>query len=533
MAPESASFLGEANEVEMSKRVIVVGGGAAGMTAALAVAQAGGKATLITSAIGGGSSPWAQGGVAAAVGPDDSPAQHLADTIACGGGLVDEEAARLLTEEAPARIADLVAVGVPFDREPDGSFALGLEGGHHRRRIIHAGGGATGWHIVRSLANVVLATPDISVLEGPSVTAIRTRAGRATGVEIVWPDGIDGVLEGPVVLATGGCAGLYRRSTNPAAVNGGGIALAWQAGAALADLEFVQFHPTALDLPVAEMGHKALLLTEALRGEGAYLLDAHERRFLAEGPLAHPLAELAPRDVVARAIHHARQDGPVYLSLRHVDPDHVRARFPNLVALLRPFGLDLATDLLPVAPAAHYLMGGVWSDVQGASTLPGLYVAGEVACTGVQGANRLASNSLLECLVFGRRAGLAALEGALPSGFDELLNRGYAIDAEPPVPAADRVTAEALGELLDHYLGVIRDEAGIVEALARLPEKDAGVVARRIALGAWLRRESRGAHFRTDHPQPVEAWRGRIVQRLGQAPHFVPVRAAVTVGGRA
>ncbi|GIW05818.1 MAG: L-aspartate oxidase [Dehalococcoidia bacterium] len=517
----------------MSKRVIVVGGGAAGMTAALAVANAGGKVTLITSAIGGGSSPWAQGGVAAAVGPDDSPDQHFLDTLACGAGLVDEAAARVLTEEAPARIADLLAAGVPFDREPDGSLALGLEGGHHRRRIIHAGGGATGWHIVRSLANVVLATPDISVLEGPSVTAIRTHAGRATGVELVWPDGIDGVLEGPVVLATGGCAGLYGRSTNPGTVNGGGIGLAWQAGAALADLEFVQFHPTALDLPAADMGHKALLLTEALRGEGGQLLDSRGRRFLAEGPLAHPLAELAPRDIVARAIHYARQDGPVYLSLRHVDPDHIRARFPNLVALLKPLGLDLATDLLPVAPAAHYVMGGVWSDLHGATTVPGLYVAGEVACTGVHGANRLASNSLLECLVFGRRAGLAALEGVQPDGFDDMLNRGVALEADPPLPADEGVSGAALGEILDHNLGVIRDEAGIVEALARLAEDGNGVVARRIALGAWLRRESRGAHFRVDYPEPVEAWRGRIIQQRGQPPHFAPVRAAVAAGERA
>lgn len=514
----------------MTGRVIVVGGGAAGMTAALAVATAGGKATLITSAIGGGSSPWAQGGVAAAIGPDDSPEQHLRDTIACGGGLVDEAAARILTEEAPARIADLVAAGVPFDREPDGSLALGLEGGHHRRRIIHAGGGATGWHIVRSLAHVVLATPDISVLEGPTVTALRLQAGRVTGVDLLWPDGIDGQLDGPVVLATGGCAGLYGRSTNPETVNGAGIALAWQAGAALADLEFVQFHPTALDLPVAAMGHKALLLTEALRGEGAYLLDSHGRRFLAEGPLAHPRAELAPRDIVARAIYFARQDGPVHLSLRHLDPDHIRARFPNLVALLTPLGLDLATDLLPVAPAAHYLMGGVWSDVHGATTVPGLYVAGEVACTGVQGANRLASNSLLECLVFGRRAGLAALEGTMPSGFEEPLNRGHELDANPPAPPVEGVSGEALGALLDRHLGVIRDEAGLVEALARLGEDGVAGVARRIAVGAWLRRESRGAHFRKDLPTVADAWRGRIIQQRGRPLHFAPVRVPVGVG---
>ncbi|MFN8532803.1 MAG: FAD-dependent oxidoreductase [Dehalococcoidia bacterium] len=513
----------------MSTSVIIVGGGAAGMTAALAVAGAGGRATLITSAIGGGSSPWAQGGIAAAVGSGDSPELHLLDTLAAGGGLVDEAAARLLVEEAPARIADLVAAGVPFDREVDGTLSLGLEGGHHRRRIIHAGGGATGWHIVQTLARVVRSTPGITVLEGPTVKAIR-RAASAFGVLVAGPGG-ETAIDGPVVLATGGCAGLYGRSTNPETVNGGGIGLAWQAGAALADLEFVQFHPTALDLATPRNGQKVLLLTEALRGEGAQLFDSRGRRFMVEGPLAHPLGELASRDIVSRAIHHSRLDGPVYLSLRAADPDRIRGHFPNLVELLVPLGLDLATDLLPVAPAAHYLMGGVWSDLHGATTLPGLYVAGEVACTGVQGANRLASNSLLECLVFGRRAGLAALAGRTPTGFDDQLAAGGEFSqADPPIPADGTSEPEDLGGLLDHHLGVIRDAAGISEALARLPETANSQIARRIALGAWLRTESRGGHFRSDHPETKSDWRGRIIQQSGRAPRFAPIRTAVPAG---
>ncbi|MCL6648719.1 MAG: FAD-dependent oxidoreductase [Chloroflexi bacterium] len=516
----------------MQADVIVVGGGVAGLTAALAVAEAGGQVALVAGAIGGGSSPWAQGGIAAALGADDSPAAHLADTLTCGGGLVDEAAARVLTEEAPARVADLLAWGVPFDREADGTLALGREGGHCRRRIIHAGGGATGWHIVQTLASVVRETSRVRLLEGVTVIALRTGLHGVSGVELRWPDGRVGQLDGPVVLATGGCAGLYQRSTNPETVNGGGIVLGWQAGAALVDLEFVQFHPTALALPVPALGERALLLTEALRGEGAWLCDARGRRLLAEGPLAHPQAELAPRDVVARAIHTARQEGPVFLSLRHLDAVAVRARFPNLVTLLQPLGLDLARDLLPVAPAAHYVMGGLWSDQHGATTVPGLYVAGEVAGTGVHGANRLASNSLLECVVFGRRAGLAALAGRPPQGLDELLAAGCELVAEAPLPPPGSAMPAKLGTLLDQQLGVVRDEAGLLDVLARLPEEGAALVARRIALGAWLRRESRGAHFRTDCPAPQSAWCGRIVQQRGVPPLLVPVGAPAQVGGR-
>lgn len=518
-----------------SDQVIIIGGGAAGMTAALTVAARGAKAVLVTKAIGGGSSPWAQGGVAVSLGADDSPEQHLADTIACGGGLVDETAARVLVSEAAARIDGLLAIGVPFDRRPDGQITLGLEGGHHRRRIIHAGGGATGWHIVQSLAAKVQDAPNITIVDNVTVTELLAGPSGVTGVRLAdaaaggVPANRPETLLGPVVLATGGAAGLFGRSTNPGQVNGAGIALAWRAGAAVADMEFVQFHPTALNLPVPTLGGRALLLTEALRGEGAHLLDHTGQRFMAEGPLAQPLAELAPRDIVARAIYRKLLDGPVYLSLRHLDAGAIRAHFPNLVEMLLPVGLDLARDLLPVAPAAHYLMGGVWSDVHGATTVPNLFVAGEVACTGVQGSNRLASNSLLECLVFGRRAGLAALEGYRRENLAMLQEEAVNLPYEAPIPAAGTPAPSDLGSLLDSHLGVERDGRGIAEALAALPEEGSSLVARRMALGAWYRRESRGAHYRTDFPATDPAWQGRLVQRQGAVPQFVSMEALARV----
>lgn len=509
-------------------RVIVIGGGAAGLTAARAMSAAGGKVTLLTGSIGGGSSPWAQGGIAVALGQDDNPALHYADTIACGGGINDETTTRTLVWDARARVEELVQSGVPFDRNAKG-LMLGLEGGHSRRRIIHAGGGATGWHVIETLAERVREDSNITIIEGVTAHSLITDVFGVRGVRyFAWTDPKSLItLEGPVILATGGCAGLFGRSTNPESVNGSGIALAWQAGAALADMEFVQFHPTALDLPAPELGGRALLLTEALRGEGAHLLNKDGQRFLLEGPLAHPLAELAPRDEVARAIHKERRSGPVYLSLRHTDAEDIRSRFPNLVRLLLPLGLDLATDLLPVAPAAHYLMGGILSDNDGATSIKNLYVAGEAACTGVQGANRLASNSLLECLVFGHRAGLAAMEGKATTLLDRL-EASHELTYELPV--GDHAP-ENLGDWLNTHLGVERDSAGIIDVLAVLPESGASTVARRIAEGAWLRRESRGGHFRLDHQAINPRFQGRIIQQRGEAARFSPVTVSAWVGG--
>jgi L-aspartate oxidase len=431
--------------------LIVVGGGVAGLLGALcAAAEA--RVLVVSKGPVLTSSSWlAQGGVAAASGADDSPALHAEDTLRAGCGLCRESAVRVLTEEAPARIVDLADLGVDFDE------GLGLEGAHSRRRVFSVGGAATGKEISRVLAGAVLRHPRVDVSEGERALELWTDDGRCVGVVTDRR----APRARAVLLATGGYAALWERTTNPAGSIGDGIALAYRAGAAVADLEFVQFHPTAL-------AGSSLLLSEALRGDGALLLDEHGDRFV---------EELAPRDVVARAID-AR--GTALLDLRPVD----RARFPALMQRLAEAGFD-PSEPVPVAPAAHYTMGGIVTDVNGATELPGLYAAGECACTGVHGANRLASNSILECLVFGRRAGLAALEEPRPGPRTRDLFVG---DEQPVTPE--------LREALWRDAGLVRERAGL-ERLAASPNLLTSLLAR----SALAREESRGGHFRADFPQ--------------------------------
>ena len=451
--------------------LLVIGGGIAGMTAAL-VAAAGSDVVLLTKGpLLDSASAWAQGGIAAAVGEDDSPELHAADTYRAGRDLCRPSAVEALTVEGPARIADLVELGVEFDE------GLGLEGGHSRRRVLHADGAATGAAVSGTLARRVLEHPRISVREGTGALDLWTdEGGRCLGAL---------TAAGPVaaratLLATGGMAALWQRTTNPAGSSGDGVALAWRAGAAVADLEFVQFHPTAL------AGY-SLLLSEALRGEGATLLDADGERFT---------DELAPRDVVARAID-AR--GTALLDLRAID----RRRFPSIVAAIESHGFDPGREPVPVAPAAHYTMGGIVTDLDGRTEVPGLYAAGECACTGVHGANRLASNSLLECLVFGRRAALAAHdEPALPAALPP------APEAVPPLPASSAVRRQLWADA-----GLVRDRAGLRRLLAAEHP-----LAPLVAACALRREESRGAHFRADFPLEDPALAARhIVLRPGRA----------------
>ncbi|MGZ4410494.1 MAG: L-aspartate oxidase [Gaiellaceae bacterium] len=450
--------------------LLIVGSGIAGLEAALTAAQEAdvlliSKGPLLTSA-----SYQAQGGIAAAAAPGDSIESHESDTLVAGRGLCRPEAVRARVEEAPARIEDLRRLGVEF--EPD----LGLEGGHSRPRVFHCEGAATGKEIARVLAERVAEHPRIRVSEGERALGLWLSEGRCVGA--ISRGGR--IAARATILATGGSAALWARTTNPLGATGEGTAMAYRAGAALADLELVQFHPTALE-------GSGALLSEALRGAGALLLDGAGHRFT---------DELAPRDVVARAI---AERGAALLDLRPID----RSRFPTLIASIRQAGFDPDEEPVPVAPAAHYTMGGVVTDLQARSELPGLFAAGECACTGVHGANRLASNSLLECVVFGRRAGLAALEEPeLPIRLEQ-----------PELPQESDRVDDVVRQQMWLEAGLVRDAAGL-ERLRTLP----ALLPRLIAEAALARRESRGGHFRADYPVEDPSLAGHFVLRRGATP---------------
>ena len=457
-----------ANEIRCD--VAVVGGGAAGLHVALEAAAEGASVVLVSrKPLAESASFWAQGGLAAALAPDDSPDRHAADTLSAGRGLCKTSAVEALTAGAPAAVEQLERRGVVFDRDPGGSLALGLEGGHSARRIVHAGGSETGRAITSRLATLVEAEAGIDVLEGASATALATDGERCLGVTTDR----GAVVAAATILATGGGAALWARTTNPRGAIGAGSVLAHAAGAELADLELCQFHPTALQLPGNP--HDGALVTEAVRGEGATLLDAAGNRFT---------DELAPRDQVAEAVLDridADRSGHVWLDLRRISPE----RFPNVFATCAAAGLDPANDPVPVAPAAHYLVGGIASDLDGRTTLPGLLAVGECACTGLHGANRLASNSLSECFVFGTRAARAARDEPSPTAAAAPGEWRF----EPPKPK----TRDAVWRLA----GPRRTAAELEQLLG-----DPYPLARMIAASALERRESRGAHRRRDFPLP-------------------------------
>jgi L-aspartate oxidase len=455
--------------------VAVVGAGAAGLYAALCAARAGARVALISAApLAQTASYWAQGGLAAALAAEDSTELHLSDTERAGRGAVRHSAAEVLVREAPERVHDLQALGVRFDADRFGRLALGLEGGHSVRRVVHAGGSATGRRLLRQLAALVVAEERIAVLENARARALWMEDTRCRGV--LCEDG-RAIQARAVVLSTGGAAAMWARTTNPPGSQGTGLLLAHSVGAQLADLEFMQFHPTAV---TGVPGREGFLVTEAIRGEGATLHDVAGERFV---------DELAPRDEVARAIQtrlNETGERAVGLDMRGVDP----ALFPNVVGALREAGLDPTRELVPVAPAAHYMMGGVSTDLEGRSTVAGLYAVGEAACTGLHGANRLASNSLSECFVFARRAAQSAMQEPAPGPVSATETDAL---RELPAPAqADAQTRAALWR----EAGVERGREGL-ERLAQDPHP----LARLIAACALERRESRGAHRRLDHPE--------------------------------
>ena len=512
--------------MELRADFLIIGSGIAALRAAAELAGAGDVLILTKAEPSEGNTGYAQGGIAAAVGPGDTPELHAADTIAAGDGLCDEEAVRVLVEDGPRYVRELIEWGARFDRGPDGAPALAIEGAHSARRVLHAHD-ATGREIGRVLWERASALPGVTTHDHARVVELIVEGGRCAGARFLSDDGTLAVARANLVLlATGGAGQVYRETTNPHVATGDGVAMAYRAGAAVADLEFVQFHPTALSVP----SQPRFLLSEALRGEGARLVNADGEPFMAR---YDPAGDLASRDRVSRAIvREAERTGrPVFLSLEHLDPDFVHERFPLISDACRLAGLDLARDPVPVGPAAHYVMGGVHTDLDGRTTMPGLYAAGEVACTGVHGANRLASNSLLEGLVFGARAGRAMRgESSKVQTF-----KSSNVRASPVSGTLELLNARALelSDLMWRDVGLFRDRAGLQRALdvlepawqaldARLrdgPPLDAAgwrtasilTVGRLIARAALRREESRGGHYRSDFPDRDDVhWKRRI-----------------------
>jgi L-aspartate oxidase len=519
--------------VQLAPDFVVIGSGIAGLRAAIALAPVGRVLILTKAEPTESNTGYAQGGIAVALGDDDSPALHAADTIKAGDGLCDEDAVRVLVEQGPPYVTELIEWGTHFDRDASGRPARGREAAHSVRRVLHAGD-TTGREIARVLWNRVSALPSVETANHALVTELLVEDGSVAGVRFFDQLGFPRDARArATLLATGGAGHVFRETTNPPVATGDGVALAFHAGARVADLEFVQFHPTALNVK----GAPRFLISEALRGDGARLINGRGEAFMTR---YHPDGDLAPRDVVARSIvrEMERTGGLVFLSLSHLDPGYVVHRFPTIAEMCRQINLDLARDPIPVGPAAHYIMGGVDTDQWGRTSIPGLFAAGEVACTGVHGANRLASNSLLEGLVFGARAAIAMprppAAAAMAADRREARGAWLAPGAAAPQPPA---TVHEVRDLMWNSVGLFRTREGMEDAVARLEaayvahrraldnaradDADAWkqfnlvTVARLIAHAALRRQESRGAHYRQDFPEKDDVhWKVHLIDHI-------------------
>lgn len=506
--------------------VVIVGSGIAGLTAAIKASRLYRTALLTKGSLKETSTWYAQGGIATAIGENDSPLLHLNDTLEAGAGLCNKEAAEILVSEGPDRIAELVAMGADFDKI-SGAVTLTREGGHSLPRILHAGD-ATGSAIEQALLDQLKTAENLDVLTEVFVLDVLTAKDRCVGV-LMFDSAIMrsvAILSKVTILATGGIGQLYRMTTNPKIATGDGIAMAFRAGAEIMDMEFLQFHPTALD----DLKSPRSLITEALRGEGAYLRDCRGSRFMVG---KHPLAELAPRDIVVRAMVEAMNacgEDHIYLDATHIPKEQLRKRFPNIFERCMESGYDLSQDLTPVSPAAHYMVGGVKASMAGKTSIPGLFVSGEIAATGVHGANRLASNSLLEGLVMSSHI-IQELPEAVKEGEGGLEQEHIVSRKRQSCSGIDvKAKRSALQQLMTDHAGIVRTEAGLDQAmmqvgiLQRLLDcemhdvdgfelQNMVTVARLIIEAARLRTESRGVHFREDHPQTDAGWLRHIVIR--------------------